>query len=146
MQVNDAIDRWMAVSRELGSSASWQNLWTSRAVHGAAVELPYIIGYSNANSSLGWYAYIRDVNRSTANQSSGAAQLRGIPSIAWLNFRTDRTLLAEPAVEVGDGPQGRRVYDFLMSTRGADYRRPGSGAREILCAWAAVGSSALGSS
>ena len=148
MRINATVDRWIGGRGSgsiTGSSAEWQTAWNNRAVADVDLSLDYIVGYSNANSAAGYYSFIRDCNRSTANQSSGAAQLRGIPSQAWRNFVTDRAAMTENGAT--DAAQGRRVYELLTGTRGADYRHPGSGAREILCAWAGAGvSSALGSS
>jgi hypothetical protein len=129
------------------SSGTFANLWTSRAAHQREVRLDYIIGGGEAQSAAGWMAYLQRVLISTANTSTqGRLGTLGLPHPVWTDFVADHaTLKAESTHESGttDADQGRRVYEFLVSTAIESNKWRTGTHREFLSAWGAAGSSAL---
>lgn len=129
------------------TSATFANLWSSRAVHYLDIATDYLIGGGEANTAAGWLAYMARVHFSTGNTSTRSASgVLGLPSPVWTDFLADRTTLqavTSAITGVADADTGRRLYQFLVSTviDSAKYRR-GSQNRELLMAWAAGGTSA----
>ena len=132
-RIERIIDMW-----DGDSSAVWQSLWNNRSA--IAVETAYPIGYGYPNTADGWRRYIYRLNNSTAVSSSQGY----IPSRVYRDFASDIANLQPDGSSEAD--QGRRIYALLTGSRGAEYSQPGSPYREILCAWGAVLSSAIGSS
>ena len=123
------------------TSAAFANLWSSRTVHWLDIKNDHVVGGGEANSAAGWWAYMKRLHGSTRNTSSGGTySILGLPTTVYTRFTSNHSSLTEDGT--GDVQQGKRVYEFLqMST---EYRH--GQLKEILCAWAATGSSALGTS
>ena len=142
LRINSLISKWFIPGRPNPTSAQWTDAWTSRAVSEEEVELPYPIAGGNANTAAGWYGYVRDLVGSTRTISSGTNT--GIPGQAFRDLSTDVVGL-DPS-GTSDVDNGQRTYNLLVSTRGPLYLAAGGAHRMLMCAWAAVGSSAIGSS
>ena len=140
-------------SRPVGSqtSAVFANIWSSRAVHHLDVPLSYIIGGGeDTETAAGWWAYIKRLHGSTHNTSTkSAGGILSLPDPVWRTFLTDRTaLIAVTSHNDGasDALQGKRVHEFMESTSINSAKYKDGQYRELLEAWGAAGSSALGTS
>ena len=147
-RIRSVVEHFLALPSASQTSGRFANMWSSRAVDFLDPEdLTYIIGGGEGNSAAGWSSYVYRLYGSTRNSSSGGGfAVFGLPDAPYREFLADRTVLqaATTAINgVTDADQGRRLYQFLVSTLVAinRYNRGGSH-QEILIAWAAVGSSA----
>src|SRR3990172_1857409 len=146
-RIRATIDHFLTLPVASQTSARFADLWSSRAIHYLdPPDLTYIIP-EEGNTAAGWSSYVYRLYGSTRNTSSGGIfGVRGLPDLPYLEFLVDRTALqaATTAIDgVADAAQGRRLYQFLVSsaiTTGR-YNRGGPH-QEILLAWAAAGSSA----
>ena len=147
-RIRSVVEHFLALPSASQTSARFADMWSSRAVTFLDVEdLTYIVGGGEGNTAAGWSSYVYRLYGSTRNTSSGGTfGVRGLPDRPYLEFLVDRTALqaATTAIDgVADAAQGRRLYQFLVSsaiTTGR-YNRGGPH-QEILLAWAAAGSSA----
>ena len=152
-RVKKVIDEFYSRPEESQTSAVFASIWSSRATVYIDVPLPYEIGGGEADSAAGWWAYIRRLHDSTINTSTKSNSGRfGLPSPVWTAFTQDLVVLNAlstntfPDGATTDADVGRRVQQFLMSAAiDSDKYRRGQ-YREMLEAWAAVGSTAAGSS
>ena len=151
-RTRSVIEHFLALPNASQTSARFADMWSSRAVTFLDVEdLTYIIGGGEADTATGWSSYVYRLYGSTRNTSSGGTLgVRGLPDQPYRDFLVDRTALqaATSAIDgVTDAAQGRRLYQFLVSTLVASGRYTRGGPhQEILIAWAAAGSSAVPSS
>ena len=147
-RIRATIERFFALPIASQTSARFANMWSSRAVEFLdPPDLSYIIGGGEGNSASGWSSYVYRLYGSTRNTSSGGDfAIRGLPDTPYREFLVDRATLNAISSAISgtaDADQGRRLYQFLVSTLvpANRYTRGGSH-QEILIAWAAVGSSA----
>ena len=138
------VDQWL--DQPDPTSATWKTMWDARDPVQMNIDSNYQIGYNRPNSSAGWYRYLRDVAGSTKTHTSTETQTGQIASAEWRDFRVDIPGLLPTGA--GDVAQGRRIYTLLSTvhTRYKNYRNPNHPLRWLMCAWAASGSSALGTS
>jgi len=148
-RVKLVIDEFFARPLESQTSAVFASIWSSRASI-PDVSLPYLIGGGEPNNSSGWWSYVKRLHGSTYNTSTrSAGGVLGLPSPAWTQFVADRATLAALSTHVSgttDSDHGRRVYEFLVSTSINSKKYHSGVYRELLEAWAARGSSDIGSS
>ena len=150
-RIESLITHFLTLPDASQTSATWSNMWSSRAVLYLDPALWYIIGGGEANSAAGWLAYVQRLHLSTANTSTrGSLGTLDLPSPVWTDFLADRTLLQAATSAItgtADADTGRRLYQFLVSTviDSAKYRRGGQN-RELLVAWIAGATSAAPSS
>jgi len=149
-RVKAAIDEFYGRPLESQTSAVFASIWSSRAAAHIDVSLPYIIGGGEADSASGWFAYLSRLHGSTRNTSTKSQSgVLGLPSPVWTQFVSDLTLLATASTHehgTTDADHGRRVYQFMVSTIIDSDKYKRGQYRELLEAWAGVGSSAAGSS
>jgi hypothetical protein len=134
-RVERTIEAFYGLPLNSQTSAVFATKWSSRGAEHLA------------QSAAGWMAYLQRVLISTANTSTqGRLGTLGLPHPVWTDFVADHaTLKAESTHESGttDADQGRRVYEFLVSSViNSNKWRTGTH-REFLSAWGAAGSSAL---
>lgn len=149
-RVKKVIDEFYGRPLESQTSAVFASIWSSRAVTHLDVELPYLIGGGeDTQTALGWYQYVRRLHGSTYNTSTKSnSGVFAVPDF-WLEFVADMDAL-EAATTHNDGAsdvlQGKRLYEFLVSTEiDSDKYRRGQH-RELIEAWAAQGTSGAGTS
>ena len=133
--------------------ADFSSRWSSRAITYRDISLPYIIGGGEDNSAAGWWAYLQRLHCSTLNTSTRSMSGNlGLPAEIWKNWTADLLALnALSTLEFPDGNTtdsdiGRRVARFYMSSVVEASRYWRGEYVELLSAWAAAGSSAVGSS
>ncbi len=142
-RVERTIEAYYRLPLNSQTSATFANLWSSRAVHQLEVRLDYIIGGGEAQTAAGWMAYLQRVLISTANTSTqGKLGTLGLPLPVWTDFVTDHAARKADSTHnsgATDALQGKRVYEFLT----VDSKWRTGTHREFLSAWGAAGSSAL---
>ena len=154
-RIRSLINYFVSLDSSRQTSVVFASLWSSRAVKWMEPELPYFIESSFyggfTNDPGGWLKLLQTEHGSTMNtssQSTGDLAGLGLPSSVYTQFVADIAFLNGLTTAndgVTDAAQGRRCYAFLGSpslTAAEQNRyRPGGHYQELLCAWAAVGSS-----
>ena len=142
-RVERTIEAFYRLPLNSQTSATFANLWSSRAVHQLEVRNDYIIGGGESQDAAGWMAYLQRVLISTANTSTkGRLGTLGLPHPVWTDFVTDHAARKADSTHnsgATDVLQGKRIYEFLVS----DNKWQSGTYREFLSAWGANGSSAL---
>ena len=150
-RVKAVIDEFYFRPIDSQTSAVFANIWSSRAVHHLDISLSYITGGGEDTlTAAGWWAYIKRLHGSTHNTSTKSiGGILSLPDPVWRNFLADRTaLIAATSHNDGasDALQGKRVHEFLVSADIDSDKYKRGQYRELLEAWGAAGSSAVGTS